>query len=511
MKKLKNILQKADLGMSIFIVVGIVIVINFFSYQFFLRLDLTENKDYTISEASKKSLKELDDIVNIKVYFSKYLPSELTNLPQDVEDILEEYNVYSNGNVRYEFVDPDSLENPDRELAMMGIPIIQFNIIEKDKKQLVKGFLGISIQHGDRSEVLPVVEYTNNLEYQLTMAIKKVATEDMPVVGILTSNKTLNIDKEIGVAYQELKRLYDVQSVDLSSEDSEIASDINTLIILGPKEEFSEEQMKKIDNFLISGKSLLVLLDGIDVADGLIPSENISNLHNFLENYGVRVNKNLVLDSSAGRAQFSAGFFTFSSSYPLWPKVEPEGFDKNNAAVAKLETLLLPWVSSLDVIDEKISDENKISYLVKSTYESWIQDGKANLDPQQQFVPTGDQGEKNLAVSVFGKFRSAYGDQETDSGRLIVVGDSDFMTDGFLRQSADNLTFFQNIVDSLSLDEDLINIRSKGVTSRPIKKMDSTMIALIRYFNIFGMTILVVIFGMLRYFLRRRGKFADDL
>jgi len=168
-------------------------------------------------------------------------------------------------------------------------------------------------------------------------------------------------------------------------------------------------------------------------------------------------------------------------------------------------------VSSLDVIDEKISDENKISYLVKSTYESWIQDGKANLDPQQQFVPTGDQGEKNLAVSVFGKFRSAYGDQETDSGRLIVVGDSDFMTDGFLRQSADNLTFFQNIVDSLSLDEDLINIRSKGVTSRPIKKMDSTMIALIRYFNIFGMTILVVIFGMLRYFLRRRGKFADDL
>ena len=506
----KNIFQKTELGMSILIVIGIVIVINFLSYQIFFRLDLTQNKDYSISEASKRIAREIDDVVNVKVYFSsnRKLPSQLITLRQEVADILDEYHSYSFGQIRTQFIDPDTFENPERELAMMGIPAVQFNVIEKDKQQLVKGFLGIVVQYGDSKEVLQVVQDTSNLEYELTMAIKKVTTDEMPVLGIVSSHGSLSTDSDMSYVYKELQKIYSIRSIDLSTEEAKIPDNIHTLIIAGPKEQFNEEQIKKIDQFLVKGGSLLVMLDGVAVADGLIASANETDLDQMLARYGVTINKDLVLDVSSGMASFSAGFFSFSSNYPLWPKIIPENFDQENASVAKLESLLLPWSSSISVDEGKVDAESKISYLVKSTQRAWTMKDTYNLDPQQGFAP-GSQSQENLAVSVFGKFKSDQG--ETSEGRLIVVGDSDFVRDRFIQESPSNLIFFQNIVDSLSLDEDLINIRSKGITDLPIEDLSEGNKAFIRYANIFGVTILVIGFGMLRYYLRRKSKFADEL
>ena len=127
------------------------------------------------------------------------------------------------------------------------------------------------------------------------------------------------------------------------------------------------------------------------------------------------------------------------------------------------------------------------------------------------FAPSNGQRQLTLAVSVFGNFNSAYDGSKTGDSRLIVVGDSDFVKDGFARNNPDNLVFFQNLVDSLSLDEDLINIRSKGITDRPIKELSDGEKAAIRYLNIFGLTIAVVLFGMIRYYMRRRSRFVDEL
>jgi ABC-type uncharacterized transport system involved in gliding motility auxiliary subunit len=229
-----------------------------------------------------------------------------------------------------------------------------------------------------------------------------------------------------------------------------------------------------------------------------------------LENYGIKLNHDLVLDVSSAMASFTQGFITFSTNYPFWPKILKQGFDQDNVSVAKLESIVLPWVSSLEVIEEIIS-ENNVSYLVRTTPKAWVQADNFSLNPQQMFVPTRNTGQRNLAVSISGRFNSAYGDGSTDTGRLIVVGDSDFMTDGFVQRNPDNLIFFQNLVDSLSLDEDLINIRSKGITDRPIKELSNIAKAGIRYSNIFGLTLVVVAFGLIRYFIRRRSKFVDEL
>ncbi len=506
----KKLITKTNLGITVIIIIGILAVINFFSYQIFHRWDLTQNKDYSISKVSKRAVGELDDIVNIKVYFSKNLPSQYITLHQEVGDILDEYANYANGKIRVEFIDPADDEDLAQKLMMMGIPELQFNVLEKDKLQIVRGYLGMAIQYGDKNEVIPVVQNTQNLEYQVTLAIKKVTSEEMATVGFVTSNGTANLENEISAAYKSLQELYQTRQVDLSTAE-QVPAEINTLIIVGPKEQFEEEQLKAIDAFVMQGGSLLILVDGVKVEEGMIASVNNVGLGGLLENYGIKLNHNLVLDISNSVASFTQGFFTFSTNYPFWPKVVKDGFDQENAAVAKLESLVLPWASSLEILTDKINENNKVSYLARTTDKAWSQDDNFNLNPQQMFAPSNGQRQLTLAVSVFGKFNSAYDNSKTGDSRLIVVGDSDFIKDGFARNNPNNLIFFQNLVDSLSLDEDLISIRSKGITDRPIKELSDGKKATIRYLNIFGLTVAVVLFGMVRYYMRRKSRFVDEL
>lgn len=507
MKINKNLLKKANLGITAAIIIGIIAVINFFSYNIFYRFDLTEANDYSISSVSKKTVGSLDDIVNIKAYFSENLPSQYLNLRQEVGDIIDEYANYSKGRIKVEFIDPQDDQERQQELAEVGIPQLQFNLIEKDKYQVVNGYLGMVIRYGDKTEAIPVIQDTKNLEYQITLAIKKVTGKIDRTIGYVTSNGSLDAEEEISIAYKKLQELYAVEKIDLKSV-SEIPLHINTLVIAGAKEKFAESEQKMIDDFLMKGGSILLLADGVRVSQGLAVEVNDLGLDQMLTQYGLKLNRDLALDVSSGMASFSQGFMTFSVNYPFWPKVIKKGFDQNNAAVAKLESLVLPWASTVETTD-KLDKENKVSYLAQTTVNAWRQTEKFDLNPQTA-VQTKDQPKQYaLAISVFGKFNSAFGDK-TGNGRIIIVGDSDFMTDNFLKNTPDNLLFFQNIVDSLSLDEDLINIRSKGISERPIKELGESVKAVVRYANIFGLTIIAITFGLTRYFLRKRSKFIDE-
>ncbi len=505
----KNKLRKIDASISVLFIVGILILLNFFSYKIFHRFDLTQNKDYSISPVTKEILHNLDDIVIIKAYFSKNLPSQFVSLRQDVGDILDEYINYSNGKIKVEFIDPADDKETKRDLYLKGIPELQFNVFEKDKTQVVRGYMGILIQYGDRTEAIPVVKNTKNLEYDITIAIKKVVNNENIAIGILGDKESINLSKAAQNTYNNLNKIYDVSTIDLENV-KEIPSNLNTLIIAGPKEEFSEDDLKKIDDFFMNGKSLLVLLDGVINEKGLVAKINKTNLDKLLESYGVKLNQNLVLDVISGKAPFSQGFIPFFIEYPFWPKVISSGFDRNNPIVSQLESVIFPWVSSIDILSDKIAKDNYISYLAKSSEKSWVQSDNFNLNPQQRFI-SGKQGQRTLAILIKGKFKSYYSDKETDSARLAVVGDSDFVKEGIIGEPNDNSIFFQNLVDGLSMDASLISIRSKGITDRPIKELSYTQKMLIRYLNIFGLTIIVILFGLLRYYLRRKSKFVDEL
>ena len=512
--KITKRIKKTDLSVTILLILGILIVVNFFSYKLFMRLDLTENKIFSISDATKNTMRQLDDVVNIKAYFSSTLPSQVLSLRQEVKDVLDEYQAYSNGKVKVEFIDPGDDADLAQELAIKGIPQLTFEIYEKDKLQMVNGYMGVAISYGDNIEVIPAVKRnTSDLEYQITTAIKKVTVDEIATIGYLSSHQTHSLAESLRAADQGLRELYSVREVVLSEAEPSIAEDIDTLLIVGPKEKFNDDQLRAINAFVVRNGALLVLLDGVSIGQGLVANKNNTGLDILLNQYGISLNQDLAADKRSGVASFTQGFMTFSSNYPFWPKITSDGFNQDSSAVSNLENVVLPWASSIEVDTARIS-EDSFKYLAFTTSQGWRISDNFNILPNGSVVPQGEQKRYNLALAVNGTIANAYpeeGAPENINGKILVVGDSDFITDGFLRNNPDNLILFQNLVDTLSFDEDLISIRSKGVTSRPIKELSDSSRTAIRYLNIFGLTMLVIAFGMFRYFIRRRSRFVDEI
>jgi len=528
MKNIKEFFKKFrkqyNLGTQIAIVAGIILVLNFLSYQIFARFDLTEGKIYSISKISKETVSNLDDIVNIKIYFSENLPPQYMAVRQEVGDILAEYQNYANNKLSVDFIDPKDDEDLALELQMLGIPKLQFNVLENDKYEVIGGYMGIAVEYGDRQQGIPVVNNTRNLEYQITSTIKKVTAENIPTIAFSSGHGEWDQNEDTKIINQKLGEIYTMRTVDLSTAE-EIPEDINTLIINGPKEAFSDRQMYLIDQFIMQGNSVIFLIDGVNIDDSLIATVNPGSLEKLLESYGTKIEPYFVLDTSSDMASFSQGFMRFTTEYPFFVKIDSNGLNQDAASVAKLQNLILPWVSPVTINLNKNSEAD-IKTLAMTTKDAWLMKENFTLQPQGTFGFYADPEQYSLVAVVSGKINSAFssyvpaedkdkGNNQyiatTENARIIVVGDSDFTKDDFMNRYPDDATFMQNIVDSVSLDGDLIKIRSKDVAERPLEKIDDSKKNSIKLFNIFGITVIVLAFGILRYYQRKKSKFADEL
>jgi gliding-associated putative ABC transporter substrate-binding component GldG len=511
MKNFKAQIRNYSLITTI-VIIAIVVVINILAVQIFYRFDLTQNKDYSLSDASKEVLKNLDDNLTINVYFSEKLPSEYLSMRQGVEDLLSEYQNYSQGKVKINYIDPKDDADLKEEIIAKGIPELQFNVLEKDQFQLTNGFLGIAVDYLDKEEILPVVETTNNFEYKLTSAVKKVSSKnELKIAWSKSSTESTQTYKSV---LEELRTDYNVTEVDLTAGKL-LDSSYQILVVTNPEKELDDSGRYIIDQFLMSGKSVFFLLDGIKVDKYLQTQENKTGLSGLLENYGLKLSNKLILDTSSEMATFSGGYMNFMVQYPYWVKATKDNFSQDNPAVSQLESITLPWASNIEINQEKVGS-NQIQYLIKSSVKSWQASEPISLDPQQKFS-ANSYGQYNLAIGEFGHFESFFKDLEnpladksaekitsTNSGRLVLVGDADFISDSFIAQYPSNYVFTANMLDWLSQNETLIAIRSKGVTDRPLKQLSDTQKSIIKYANIFGITGIILIVGLIRFILRKR-------
>lgn len=521
---IKKIGYGTHLIIYILIVLAILAVINYISLSAFSRVDLTENRIYSISKATKDVLRGLDDVVSITVYFSKELPSHLVNLKDQVEDILDEYTAYARANLSVEFIDPEDDPELSQRMQFIGIPKVQANIFQKDKVEVVNVYLGMSIMFEDRKEVIPVIQNVKNLEYDLTSAILKVTKKEPEVVGFVSwkKNKRMSqqdINSRIQMA---LQKQYEVRNVSLSAGKS-VLEDIDTLVVIAP-EEVKDNEKYLLDQFLMRGGKEIFLVDMVKLKEGRqLAAEKVNtNINDMLAHYGVKLEPDLVLDRSSSMAAFSGGFFHFQVPYPFWPKVIKDGFDKSHPMVSKLETITLPWTSSLKFQDKVIEEKGlEKTILVQTTPHAWTQKGRFDLNPQQRFnFKTTEFQQIPLAAMVSGHFKSFYADKEAPSKdedkltnsaqetHLVVVGNSRFIQDDFLNRFPENAAFFLNIVDWLTMGDALIGIRTREKTERPIPELSDEKKAFIRYINIFGVSILIILFGLIKFLLRRRKRLA---
>lgn len=499
------------------LILGIAVMIAYISNRHFVRMDLTEGGQYTISDISKNVMRELDDIVTVRVYFSEKLPPNLLVVRQFVQDLLEELDSYSNGNLNIRFLNPGS-EAIAQEALKLGIPMVRMNILEKDKYEVKNGFLGISLSYGANHEIIPVVQDISNLEYDLIASVRKLINLESKAVGFLeghgefplitTPSPQPNRFDEYSLIYEPLSRHYEVRVVSLGRPQD--LKDIDTLIVAGPKIAFSTAEKYQLDQFVMNGGNLLVLLDAVQVDDRFEAEVNASDLGDLLDYYGARVEPVLVLDDSNETASFVQGYLSFVVSYPFWVKAVRENFNPTHPITSKLDSVVFPWTSP--IVDSKADNGTFVSIL-SSTDGAWVQEPPFNLDPN--IVTSSPVGKRQvLAALLEGPLKSPYarsGVRQTDfkaesptNARVMVVGNARFIADRSLNQFKQNRNFFLNMVDYLTLDENLIHIRSNDVMDRPLKNLSDAERFWLKMAGIYLIPILIVLYGLIRAMFRRK-------
>ncbi|HRI33444.1 MAG TPA: GldG family protein, partial [Saprospiraceae bacterium] len=204
-----------SLGTKILIAIIGFVAINFLAKQFFFRFDLTQNKEFTLSKATKDIIKNLDEKVNITAYFSNDLPTDVAKTQEELKDILNEFSNISKGQVEFQFISPNDDPKKEEEAMKEGIQPVMINVREKDQSKQLKAFLGATVKIGDAKEVIPVIQPGTAMEYALTTSIKKLAVKNKPLLGFLQGHREAAI-QELAQAYESLNILYHSESVYIS-------------------------------------------------------------------------------------------------------------------------------------------------------------------------------------------------------------------------------------------------------------------------------------------------------
>jgi gliding-associated putative ABC transporter substrate-binding component GldG len=513
----------------VLVVLGIVVLINFLSTRRFVRGDLTDDKRYTISASTKKVLKRLDDIVTINAYFSTE-PARVAQIRQSVRDVMDEYRAFSSS-LQVDFVVPATDDETEKQkLQFMGIPELQVNVIEKDKTEVRNVYMGIAVLYEDKKEVLPVVQNTTTLEYDLTSAILKVTSKEVKTVGFLSGHDELDIDGQPFERFrQSLSQQYNVRKVPIE-DGKEIDPDVATLIIAGPRQQLTAREKYEIDQFIMRGGRTVFLIDSISMPEGTMQAAPLATgLNDLLEHYGVKLGNNLVLDRYHDQASFREGFVTYSLPYPYWIKVIEPNLSKEHIITSQLESLTLPWASSLELLPQ-VDESIEAVGLAKTSDAGWTVQSPYNINPNNRLrPPSSTRKSYTVAALLSGVFSSFYTGKdipllessgsdddempkpadadrttktESEPTQIVVVGNSRFVQQG--RPGGE--IFFLNTVDWLTLGEDLISIRSHGVTDRPLKEASESEKFFLKFLSIAGVPMLVVVFGLVRFLLRRRAK-----
>ncbi|MBN2037473.1 MAG: GldG family protein [Chitinispirillaceae bacterium] len=461
----KKIKTRTELIVYVLIVLGVIVVVNYLATMWFGRIDLTEGREYSISPATKKILKGLDDVVNIKVYFSANLPPNLHRIVTDVKDMLSEYKAYGGKKIRVSWVDPATSESLKSEARSMGIPEIQLQTFEKDKAQVMNGYMGIAVLFADKKEVLPVVQKLQNLEYDLTLAVMKVSRAATPKVGIVKvdtmpdyppqvmrqipeDGKKGRTEEKFKPLFESLKENYDVITVD-ALKGEPIDSTLRTLVVPGSFS-FTDRAIFEIDQYFMKGGKLIVLSEAMRVdfhqyygPRAVNVNSKLLDLVNF---YGVKVEQNILADASCGQVQVPQKIGPFSMNvavpYPYFVKFGAQGFSKDNPAVAPLSDVIMPWPNTLSLLvdlaspdakkDAGASDSTsstqsgvKATILIQSSPKSWAVSGQIDLNPQQQWQPAEDQLEHHtVAVHLTGSFKSFFAGKTVPPLKDTLPGDT---------------------------------------------------------------------------------------
>ncbi|TAG01084.1 MAG: gliding motility-associated ABC transporter substrate-binding protein GldG [Cytophagia bacterium] len=544
-----------------FLGIVLIIIVNSIATQYFFRIDLTEEKRYTITTPTKRILQELDDEVYVKVYLEGDFPSGFRRLQKAIKETLDEFKIYGGKKLKYKFIDPTKVgKNKEeqnkfyRELVQKGIQPSQIFVNEDDKQVqkmifpaavlMYKEFeLTVSLfktldqkLKGSLSPEQILNQSVENTEYNLIAGIRQLTQKDRKRIGFIEGHGELD-DSEKSDIVKSLQKYYEVYKVDLPK--SEEILNLDAIIVAKPDSEFTDKEKFKIDQFVMKGGKALFFVDVVGVyMDSVLYNKKGSsftfpynhNLTDLFFKYGVRINSDLIKDLQASFVELVVG------NMGDRPQIKPipwvyypiiNNFEKHQLTKG-LGTIQTKFISTIDTV--KAQNVRKTPLLFTSKYSKKI--GTPTLvefnEVQKKPNPRDyNMGTLPVAYLLEGQFQSLYKSrsQSEEKGfvgqskptKIIVCTDGDILRnepkmplglDKVYKTIHSNTDFVLNALDYMLDDKGIMGAKNKEVVLRPLDKLKiETESTYWQFLNTILPVICIIIFGMMFTFWRKR-KYA---
>jgi ABC-type uncharacterized transport system involved in gliding motility auxiliary subunit len=483
-----------------------------------MRLDLTQNKLYTLSKGTQQVLRDLKEPVNLYFYFSRDAAAKQSPLvlpyATRVREFLEEVAARSGGKIHLQVIDPQPFSDDEDRAAAFDLQPLQAGAGDA----LYFGLAGTNSTDGRSSIPNFRADHEEFLEYDVAKLIQELGTPKKPVIGLMSSiglqgqfNPATGQMGEPWPIYTEIQQLFNLRTLTLDLD--RIDKDVDVLMVVHPKQ-LPPKTLYAIDQFVMRGGRVLLLVDpnaGADLS-GQDPSNPLagamanhsSDLQPLLGTWGIDYDAGKVV----GDLQLGLEVRTNAASPPIRHigilGLRHKDVDPKDVVTASLESINLATVGSLAARAG-----------AKTTFEPLLlSSASAEPIPAQRFSPLMDpatlrDGFKStgvryaIAARVTGPVDSAYpngppGDQKPASGppiahlakstvpaNIVVIADTDFLMDYLWVQSreilgqrivqpfANNGDLVANILDNLSGSSALISIRGRASFSRPFERVDA--------------------------------------
>lgn len=407
------------------------------------------------------------------------------------------------------FREPTSIE---KELTAAGITPVEIRVIEEDQQQTRRAYMGLVLRHGEKKEVIPVVQNTAGLEYDLTTLLRKLTRTKTPVIAVLQGHDEPKLQEKYQQLMALLSQTYEVRPVELGQKDA-FDADVDAVFVLGPKRPLQANEVKALDQLTQAGKPAALFLDAVQVdLRTFEPQPADHGLAGLLASWGVTAGDQLVADVSSANLNVSERrnfmLVTMPVPYPFIPvvkRLEGDGLGKG------LGEVTFPFASKLSVTP---AEGREVTVIAKSSAKSWVEARPQNLDPRRDWrsetiTPTGPY---DLMVQLSGKLKGGAANAsspEAKASRVVVAGTAALFQDDFMQRP--NAALLLDVADWLVLDPALLAMRTRGLHLATLKSelSDGTRNAA-KFGNALGLPLALAAFGLIRWRLRegRRTRIA---
>lgn len=511
--------SRFTLGLLVILILG-----YFLSQNFYKRFDLTQDRRYTLSEATKEIVHQADSPVVVDVFLKGNFPPEFKRLQAETEQLLEEFTA-ENPNIKFNFFDPSDEKSQDvqRQIDEFRLTPAQVSVWEGGKQSVELVYPWALAHYNQQTVEIPLLknqmganteERVNaslqNLQYAFADGFKKLLTEKSKKVAVLKGNGELD-DRYIFDFFSTLRDYYYTAAFTLdsvASNSGKTLRDLNEfdlIVAAQPTEEFSEEQKYVLDQYIMQGGKSLWLINGNVLHSDPETGNSFAfgldlNMNDFFFKYGIRINPNMVKDVYSAPIVLASGDQQ-EAQYDRYPWFfNPLSSSLNNhPIVSNIEAVRFEYPSSIDTLPNGIQktvllSTSPLSKIIGVPYEiDFDREIPRNLEVINTGPKPGDfsAGEIPLAVLLEGEFTSVYHNRikpvafdsdiktrefSKENTKMIVVSDGNLIKNQLdkgrpLELGYDKMTnslygnkeFLLNAVNYLLDDSGLINIRTKKI------------------------------------------------